>query len=367
MLTSKRLSVIIACYRDAGSIREFYRQLSEVLPQVAPDHEIIYVNDASPDDAEAILRELADKDPRLVVVNHTRNFGSQNAFLSGMRVATGDAVVLMDGDLQDPPSLIPSLVDRWLQGYEVVYGIRVKRKETLFRQIAYKVFYRIFRRMVPFSVPVDAGDFGLIDRKVVRCLLEEFPERLAFLRGLRAYTGFKHTGVEYVRQPRFDGRSTNSLSGNIRWAKLAIFSFSHKPLESISRLAFFSVAVTLIAALFYLVSFFSRGGAPSGFMTLLLVSMFLGSVQLICFAIMAEYLGHMYTEIKRRPRYIVRDIIDHRDHRDHRDRLHDRDFRDARDLRDDRDRPELAGESAPALAAALAPASGTLSEHHGHA
>ncbi len=231
-----------------------------------------------------------------------------------MRIARGDGVVLMDGDLQDPPHLIPALVDRWLEGHDIVYGVRVQRVESLFRRVAYKVFYRLFRRLVPFKVPVDAGDFGLIDRKVVRVLLEDFPERLVFLRGLRAYTGFRHTGVDYVRPPRFDGRTTNSLGGNIRWAKLAIFSFSHRPLAYISRLAAFCVLGTFLAALFYLgLYFYYERTAPHGFMTQLLATLFLGSVQLVCLSILAEYLGHIYDEVKRRPRYIVRDIVDNRD------------------------------------------------------
>jgi len=153
-----------------------------------------------------------------------------------------------------------------------------------------------------------------MDRKVVNALLSDFPERLVFLRGLRAYTGFKHAGVEYVRPPRFDGRTTNTLSGNIRWAKLAIFSFSHRPLEYISLLALYCMLGTFLAALFYLgVYFYNARQPPSGFMTILLAVLFLGSVQLICLSILAEYLGHIYEEVKQRPRFIVRDIIDNRD------------------------------------------------------
>lgn len=308
------LSVVIACYRDAGSIQEFYRRLKEVLPSITARYEIIYVNDHSPDDAREILTALAQADSQLVVVNHTRNFGSQNAFLSGMRVSRGDAVILMDGDLQDPPHVIPQLVARWREGFDVVYGVRIKRRESLFRQLAYKAFYRLFRRLADFSVPVDAGDFGLMDRKVIRSLLDDFPERLVLLRGLRAYTGFRHTGVEYTRDARWDGQSTNSLVGNLRWARLAIFSFSYRPLEYISVLAIGSVLVTLLAAAFYVIVYFSAGRtAPSGFMTLLLITLFLGSVQLVCFSIVAEYLRHMYEELKRRPRYVIEDVIDRRD------------------------------------------------------
>ncbi len=318
MKTDRTLSVVIACYRDAGSIREFCRRLAEILPDVTPNYEIIYVNDASPDNSEEILNELAERDKHLVVVNHTRNFGSQNAFLSGMRVARGDAVVLMDGDLQDPPRLIPELVDKWLEGNHVVYGVRVKREESLFRQVAYKVFYRLFRRLAKFTIPVDAGDFGLIDRRVVDCLLNEFPEHLVFLRGLRAYTGFRHAGVPYVREARFDGVSTNSLMGNIRWAKLAIFSFSEKPLEYISIIAFITVLLTGVGIVFYLGAYLVallRGYAPPppGYMTQLLVTLLIGSVQLVSLSILAEYLGHIYSEVKRRPRFIVRDVVDNRD------------------------------------------------------
>lgn len=308
------LSVVIACYRDAGAIREFYRRLNEVLPALTPWYEIIYVNDSSPDNAGEILAALAASDARLVVINHTRNFGSQNAFLSGMRVARGDGVILMDGDLQDPPHVIPQLVAKWREGFDIVYGVRVRRRDTLFRQWSYKAFYRLFRGLADFSVPVDAGDFGLLDRKVVSSLLNDFPERLVLLRGLRAYTGFRHTGVDYIRDARWDGRSTNSFASNLRWAKLAIFSFSYKPMEYISVLALASLTVTLLAAAFYVVAYLSGGrSAPSGFMTLLLITLFLGSVQLVCFAIMAEYLRHMYEELKQRPRYIVENIIDRRD------------------------------------------------------
>lgn len=310
-MTQKRISVIVACYRDAGSIQEMYKRLTAVLPNISSDYEIIYVNDASPDDAESVLAELAAMDSRLVIVNHTRNFGSQNAFLSGLKIVRGDCAVLMDGDLQDPPSLIPEFVKRWNEGFHIVYGVRVKRKETFFRQLSYKVFYRVFKRLSDISIPLDAGDFGLIDRRVIDCLVNDFPERLVFLRGLRAYTGFKHTGVEYVRDARFDGRSTNSFIGNVRWALLAVFSFSKRPLAYISTLAVVVVTLTIFTAIFYLIAYVIYG-APEGFPTILLVTLFLGSVQLTCFSILAEYLGHMYTELKGRPRYIIRDIVDNR-------------------------------------------------------
>lgn len=309
---SRTLSVVIACYRDAGSVEEFHRRLTAILPPLGDDYEIIFVNDASPDNAGSLLAALAERDRRVAVVNHTRNFGSQNAFLSGMRIARGDGVILMDGDLQDPPSVIPAMVARWNEGYDIVYGDRVKRRETLFRRAAYKSFYRLFRALAEVPMPLDAGDFGLLDRKVVRTLLNSFPEHRVFLRGLRAYTGYRSTGVPYIRDARFDGRSTNSLLRNIQWAKLAIFSFSKKPLEYISLLALLCVAATAGMSLFLLACHFILRTAPPGWTTNVLLVLLLGSVQLVCLSILAEYMAHMYDELKGRPRYIVRDIIDHR-------------------------------------------------------
>lgn len=317
MLTDKSLSVVIACYGDAGSVRECYRRLTEVLGGITPQYEIIYVNDASPDNAEEILREIAAGDPRVVVISHARNFGSQNAFLSGMAASRGEGVVLMDGDLQDPPELIPEFVAKWLEGHEIVYGVRVKREEPALRRIAYKAFYRLWRRLASFDVPLDAGDFGLMDRRVVDLLLREFPERMVFLRGLRAYTGLRHAGVDYVRPARYDGRSTNSFIRNVRWAALGIFNFSHEPLGWISRLALLSVAVTSLGLLAYLGAYAASvlgyiERPPTGFMTLLVVVFFFGTVQLVCLSIMAEYVRHIFEEVKGRPRCVVRATIDNR-------------------------------------------------------
>jgi dolichol-phosphate mannosyltransferase len=312
-LTNKSLSVVIACYRDGGSILEMYRLLKEYLPVITPNYEIIFVNDASPDDAEEKLEKIALEDNKVVVVNHTRNFGSQNAFISGMSVAKGDAVVLMDGDLQDPPRLIPELAKKWLEGYEIIYGQRVKRIESLSRQLAYKTFYRLFRRMAPFSIPLDAGDFSLMDRKVYSALLTNFKERLTFLRGLRAYTGYKSIGVPYIRDMRYDGTTTNSLRNNINWAKLAIFSFSKKPLEYISFIALLCIIASFLIGVYFFISYILHGGkTPSGFMTILLILLSLGGINLLCLSIIAEYIGHIYDEVKYRPRYIIRKIIDNR-------------------------------------------------------
>ena len=307
-MNERSLSVIIACYMDAGSVKAMHERLSAVLPQLTHRYEIIFVNDCSPDNALELLREIAARDPHVTVISHSRNFGSQNAFLSGMRVSTGDGVVLMDGDLQDTPSLIPQFYAKWLEGHDVVYGNRVKRKETLFRQVAYKLFYRLWRNLSYVKVPLDAGDFSLLDRRVVEHLLQ-FPERDVFLRGLRAFVGFRQTGVDYVLDPRYDGRSTNSFKGNLRWAAKAIASFSYKPLEWISGFAFLTMGLTLVVMGIYLAIYLANPSAPRGFMTMLMGMLFLGSVQLLSLGILGRYLMHIFDEVKGRPRYIVDHII----------------------------------------------------------
>jgi dolichol-phosphate mannosyltransferase len=312
LLTDRTISVVVACYRDAGSVHEMYRRLTAVLDEITPSYEIIYVNDNSPDNAAELLAELAETDPRLTVISHSRNFGSQMAFTSGMQQSVGDAVILMDGDLQDPPEVIPALVAEWIQGFEVVYGVRERRQENALKELARKAFYRIYRRLSYLNVPLDAGDFSIMSRCVVDAILQ-MPERDRFLRGLRTWVGFRQKGVPYVRPERFSGESTNSLLDNIRWAKRGIFSFSYQPLELISMLAFGATALTGVAILLYALFYFLIPQSPRGFLTILVAVLFLGAVQLFSLSIIAEYLGRIFEEVKMRPRYIVRETRnDHR-------------------------------------------------------
>ena len=205
--TSAKLSAVIACYRDAPAIPIMYERLRTVFAGLGVEYEIVFVNDGSPDDARAVLKDLASRDSRVVVINHARAFGSQSAFTSGMRIATGDAVVLLDGDLQDPPELIRAFFAKWREGFDVVYGVRTRRQANALWNAAYKAFYRAFRAVSYVSVPLDAGDFALIDRRVVD-VLNALPENNRFVRGLRAWAGFEQTGVPYTRPERMFGRST---------------------------------------------------------------------------------------------------------------------------------------------------------------
>lgn len=305
----KKISAIIACYRDEPAVPFMYERLKVVFSKIGVDYEIIFVNDASPDNAKAVLTQLASTDPNLVVINHTRNFGSQNAFTSGMRIATGDAVVLLDGDLQDPPELIEQFHAKWVEGYDVVYGIRTRREATVFLQLAYKAFYRVFRAASYIPMPLDAGDFSLIDRKVV-VELDKLPENNRFMRGLRTWVGYKQIGVPYVRPERMFGRTTNSLFKNLDWARKGILSFSYAPLDLIVWLASFTVIAAVVGSIAQVIYKLRHPEmVPSGFATLIVLILFLGGVQLLCLAIIGSYLAHIYDEVKRRPPFIVESII----------------------------------------------------------
>lgn len=307
----KKLSAIVACYRDAPAVPIMHERLTATFKKIGVDYEIIFVNDGSPDNAKEVLSELSARDQKVTVINHTRNFGSQNAFTSGMRIATGDAVILLDGDLQDPPELIEQFIQEWQQGYDVVYGIRINREATRFLKVAYKAFYRVFRATSYVPMPVDAGDFSLIDRRVVK-VLNSLPENNRFLRGLRAWVGFKQIGVPYVRPERMFGRTTNSLLRNLGWARKAIFSFSYAPLDLITWLALFTVGLSVIAIVFQIAfRILYPRLVQSGFTTLIILILFMGGVQLLCLGIIGSYLAHIYDEVKRRPPYVVDSIFNY--------------------------------------------------------
>lgn len=311
-LKEKTISAVIACYRDAQAIPIMYERLTKVFQKLGCGYEIIFVNDGSPDESEAVLRKITDADKRVTSITHTRNFSSQNAFTSGMMQAVGDAVVLLDGDLQDPPELIEQFAKKWLEGYDVVYGERVKREATVFLQVAYKLFYRLLKKISYVRIPLDAGDFSLMDKRVVD-IMNGLPETDRFMRGLRAWVGLRQIGVPYTRPERMFGVTTNNLFGNIRWAKKGIFSFSYAPLEMISYLAASVVALAFLGMLYYAGTYFLHPDAPKGTTTIILLVLFLGGMQLLCLSIIGEYLGCIFQEVKRRPKYVVKEIVnDHR-------------------------------------------------------
>lgn len=304
---NKRLSAIIACYKDAQAIPFMYERLSKVFKKIDVDYEIIFVNDGSPDNTEEILEKLVNKDSHVIGINHSRNFSSQMAFTSGMDIASGNAVVFLDGDLQDPPEMIEKFYKKWLEGYDVVYGIRTKREAPLLMALAYKAFYRIFHKMSYIQIPLDAGDFSLIDRKVVD-VLKQFPERDRFLRGLRAWVGFKQTGIGYIRPERMFGKTTNNILKNFYWATKGIFSFSYVPLQLITLLSLCVFCIALIGMVVQIILRFLIPSTPLGITTVLVVILFIGAIQLLGISVLGEYIGKIFEEVKQRPRYIVKSI-----------------------------------------------------------
>jgi len=304
----KKISAIIACYKDGKAIPIMYERLTKTFKEIGVDYEIIFVNDGSPDNTEEVLKKIVNKDYHVIGVNHSRNFSSQMAFTSGMDISTGDAIVFLDGDLQDPPEIIKKFYKKWIEGYDVVYGVRIKREAPLVMEIAYKSFYRIFHKMSYIKIPLDAGDFSLIDRRVVN-VLKQFSERDRFLRGLRAWVGFKQTGINYIRPERKFGKTTNNFLKNFQWATKGIFSFSYVPIEIITLISFLVFIVALVGIVLQIILRFLIPDAPLGITTVLIVVLFIGAVQLLGISILGEYIGKIFEEVKQRPKYVVKSIF----------------------------------------------------------
>ena len=304
-----KLSAVIACYRDAEAVPYMYERLTKVFRKIGVDYEIIFVNDASPDNAAEVLQDLVNKDNHVIAIEHSRNFGSQAAFLSGMEISTGDGVILLDGDLQDPPELIEDFYAQFKEGNDVVYGRRVAREGNQSLAFFYKAFYRLFRSVSYVPMPLDAGDFSLMSRKVVDELVK-LPETDQFMRGLRAWVGFKQTGVDYVRPERMFGVTTNNWRKNLAWARKAIFSFSFVPLElltyigaGLTIISFISIIVVIINAIFI------EQGIPHGIPTIIVLILFFGGLNMLAISIIGEYQGKILEETKRRPKFIRRNIF----------------------------------------------------------
>jgi len=307
MLTGRSISIVVPCYNEQENINALHERTSAIMAKVTSDWELVFVDNGSRDDSARTLADLAAKDPHVAVLSLSRNFGSQAAYSSGIEYASGEAVVCMDGDLQDPPEVIPELVSRWVEGYEVVYGDRVRRKAGFLMRIAYKTFYRILRRFSYIDIPLDAGDFGLLDRRVVD-IMNAMPERNRLIRGLRAWVGFRQIGVKYTRDARHAGRSSNSIFNLFRWASTGLVSYSYAPLEFISVLAGMVMVLAAVAIVVYTVLYFVSPNVPHGFQTLLVAILFLGAVQLLCLSIISEYIAKIFEEVKGRPKYIVRTV-----------------------------------------------------------
>ncbi len=301
------ISVVVPIYNEQENLPDLRRRLSAALDATGDTWEAILVNDGSRDASLALIRQFNAEDPRFKLVNLSRNFGHQPAVTAGVHHATGDCVVLIDGDLQDPPEVIPEMVRKWKEGYRVVLGERTSRSEAGVRSIGFRLFYPVMRAITDLPHGPDAGIFGLMDRRVV----DEFnklPERNRFIPGLRTWLGFKQGSVQYDRQTRAAGAPKQTLRRLVHYAMDAIFSFSYRPLRWVTYLGLFVSIITFGLALFYLITFFAfRKPYGTGFTTLILSILGLGGVQMIAIGIVGEYIGRIYEEIKQRPLYIVQE------------------------------------------------------------
>ena len=304
------LSVIVPCANEEEVLLETHRQLVETLARIADmGFEIVYVDDGSTDSTPALLRELQLSDDRVRVVRLSRNFGHQAAITAGMEHAAGDAVVVIDADLQDPPEVIAEFVTHWRSGYDVVYGVRTEREgETVFKLCTAKLFYRLVGRMSETTIPLDTGDFRLMDRRVVKALLA-MPERDRFIRGMVSWLGFSQVAVSYRRAPRLAGKTKFSLFKMVRFATDGIVSFSTVPLKLASYLGFAVSGISIIGILIALYARLFGKGWVQGWTSLVIAVLFLGGVQLVCLGIIGEYVGRTYGESKRRPLYLVRERL----------------------------------------------------------
>jgi dolichol-phosphate mannosyltransferase len=304
----KKISIVVACYNEFLNIEPMHTKIQNIFKKLNYQYELIFVDNASTDSSQQLYQKIAFEDSNVKVLIMSRNFGSsQPSFFAGLMHASGDAVVMIDGDLQDPPEVIPDLIQKWESGFDVVYAVRKKRKGSIIRRIGYTCFYRIFRWFSYINIPLDAGDFSLMGRNVVEHI-KCFKERDLYIRGLRAWVGFKQVGVEYVRDDRHAGKTSCSFWANFFWAKKAIVNFSYKPLEFISLMASLTMLLSVVAILVYIcLGLIFK--TPRGFTTLLAIILFLGSVQLLALSIIGEYLARIFEEVKGRPHYIIKEEL----------------------------------------------------------
>jgi glycosyltransferase involved in cell wall biosynthesis len=295
-------------YNERENLDVLVARLIPLLEKTEGSFEVLFVDDGSKDGSAEILDSFHARDQRLKIIHFSRNFGHQAALQAGLDEANGDAVILMDADLQDPPEAVTSFIERWRQGYDVVYAVRKKRKEGLLKQVAYAVFYRTMRFIADIDMPLDAGDFCLLDRRVVDTLVS-LPERNRFLRGLRSWVGFKQVGVEYERDARYGGLPKYTLRRLMRLALSGYIGFSTMPLRMAAWLGFLSAGAGLALTLWALATKLMDIPSPRGWASTLAVILFVGGIQLLMLGIIGEYLGRVYDEVRQRPLYIVRSRV----------------------------------------------------------
>jgi len=306
------VSIVSPVYQEEAGIEEFHRRLVASMEGIDDDlaFEVVYVNDGSKDRSLDLLEKIAADDDRVRVVDLSRNFGHQVALSAGVDHARGDAVVVIDSDLQDPPEVIPEMIQRWRDGFKVVYGVRTSRAgETRFKLLTSKIYYGLMDRISEVPLPRQAGDFRLLDRKVVD-VLDQMPERNRYVRGMVAWVGFPQCAVEYERDARFAGSTNYTLGRMVRLALDGLTSFSDRPLRLATQLGVIVMALSFAVAAWTIVaSLFDLGTSSRGWSSLMAVVLLLGGVQLLCIGVLGEYVGRVYRETKGRPLYVVNEVI----------------------------------------------------------
>ncbi len=299
------LSIVAPVFNEVESIAFFYARVKEVMGSFEGDYELLLVDDGSTDGSTDQIRELGKKDVHVKPVIFARNFGHQIAVTAGLDYAWGDAVIIIDADLQDPPEVMLDLIEKWKEGYDVVYAVRRKREgESWFKLATASIFYRLIFRITDVKIPLDTGDFRLLDRKVVE-VMGQMREKHRFLRGMSAWVGFKQVGVEYDRKERFAGETKYPFSKMLKLALNAVTSFSYFPLQLATYLGFFSAGISILAIPVVAYLRLALREALLGQATTLIAVLFLGGVQLITLGILGEYVGRIYDEAKGRPLYVV--------------------------------------------------------------
>ncbi len=314
------ISVVIPIFNEEENLPHLYKRLKNAAPSWKEDYEIVLVDDGSRDGSLEIMTRFALEDSRVRVVKLSRNFGHQPAISAGIQSARGACVVIMDGDLQDPPEELYRFLEKWREGYEVVYAIRTKRKEGFFKRLAYSLFYRLLAWISDIEIPLDSGDFCVMDRKVVNTIVREMPEQVRFVRGLRAYAGFRQIGIRYERAERAAGEVKYTFKKLLELALDGLFGFSNFPLRMATYLGFLIAIPSFLVGFFFIihriVGFKIFGHSPAetpGTATLAVGMYFLSGVILIILGILGEYIGRIYIEVKRRPFFVIDEIIEKKD------------------------------------------------------
>ncbi|MEO8167936.1 MAG: glycosyltransferase family 2 protein [bacterium] len=301
-------SIIIPIYNEQETIPELLQRLAVVLKSLEEQSEVIFVDDGSKDTSFVQLEAAHRKDPRLKIIRFSRNFGHQIAISAALDMAQGDAVILMDGDLQDPPELLPQMIGEWKQGAHVVYTVKRSRKENPLKRLAFKSFYRVLHALSTVSIPMDAGNFSLLDRRVVD-VMRKMPERHRYISGLRAWVGFKQVGITYDRGARFAGEPQMSLRRLVHLALDGIFSFSNVPLRVAVYVGFISALISFIGGFFVIYEKLFTNKAILGWSSTIVSITFLGGMILMTLGVIGEYIGRIYDEVKQRPLYVVREMV----------------------------------------------------------